>query len=322
MQKKRELIVKKDMDVKRLFLFAAYDKQGIIDNTLLHYLRALSGLGDIVFVMDSDVAESEFAKLKQIPNILHAVATRHGEYDFGSYKRAYQWADSRGLLQSYDWIYLVNDSVYGPLFDISRILADLESRGVDLTGMIDFQNKQTPVQVQSWFVGLSSDLANQKFIRKFMDGVRTQENKQLIVLKYEVGLSTIALQHGYKMSTLISGEVGDDKHRIYDCPLTMLKCGLPFLKKNAVANLPGLQYLYPYTTVSFVDDIYHNLMRSGLTIAVTESERPKYQKSYRLTCLSIPLITIYRQRHASSALTCYKVVLFDFIPVFKILIHK
>lgn len=310
------------MEIKRLFLFAGYDAQGIVDNTLLHYLRCLSGYGDIVFVMDNDAAESEVDKVASIPNVLYAVATRHGEYDFGSYKRAYDWADKNGLLNKYDWVYLVNDSVYGPLYDIRPILDDLESRGVDLTGMIDFSNKCTPVQVQSWFVGLSRRVATSDFMHVFMKNIRAQSDKQLIVLKYEVGLSQIILRHGYKMSTLIKDENSDVKHLIYDCPLEALKLGLPFVKKGAVANLPGLQYLYPYTTEKFVDDVYHNITRSGLSVAVIEPERPRYNKSYRLTLLSIPLVTIYRQRHISTAITCYKVYLFDFLPIFKILTKR
>ena len=272
--------------------------------------------------MDNDAAESEVDKVASIPNVLYAVATRHGEYDFGSYKRAYDWADKNGLLNKYDWVYLVNDSVYGPLYDIRPILDDLESRGVDLTGMIDFSNKCTPVQVQSWFVGLSRRVATSDFMHAFMKNIRAQSDKQLIVLKYEVGLSQIILRHGYKMSTLIKDENSDVKHLIYDCPLETLKLGLPFVKKGAVANLPGLQYLYPYTTEKFVDDVYHNITRSGLSVAVIEPERPRYNKSYRLTLLSIPLVTIYRQRHISMAITCYKVYLFDFLPIFKILTKR
>ena len=83
---------------KRLFIFASYDKDSIIDNTLLHYLRALSELGDIVFTMDNDTQESEMKKLSDIPHILHATAVRHNEYDFGSYKRGYMWAHENKIL--------------------------------------------------------------------------------------------------------------------------------------------------------------------------------------------------------------------------------
>ena len=51
---------------KRLFLFAGYDKDGIVDDTLIYYLSELSKLGDIVFVMDNDASETELNKIKQI----------------------------------------------------------------------------------------------------------------------------------------------------------------------------------------------------------------------------------------------------------------
>ena len=43
--------------MKRLFLFAGYDRDGIVDDSLLWYLKSLSGLGDIVFVMDNDATD-------------------------------------------------------------------------------------------------------------------------------------------------------------------------------------------------------------------------------------------------------------------------
>lgn len=313
------------MEIKRLFLFAGYDPQGVIDGSLLHYLRCLSGYGDIIFVMDNTVSNAELSKLEEIPNILYKAAERHGEYDFGSYKRAYLWAEKKHILKKYDWVYLVNDSVYGPLYDIKNILISLENNGADLTGMIDFVNKFTPVQVQSWFVGLSREVATSDFFATFIKGVCPQTDKQLIVLKYEVGLSQLILRHGYKMATFISGENGEPSHRIYEQPLEMLKRGLPFVKKQALMNLYGMQYLYPYTSETFVDQIYHNALRTGISLvplAVSQHERPRYEKSYRLTFWSIPILTIYRQRHDSGSLRCYKLYLFDFVPLIKILIKK
>lgn len=302
------------MQNKRLFLFAGYDKDGIVDKTLIHYLRSLSALGDTILIMDCDTSDTELKKLANIPNILHISAARHGEYDFGSYKRAYQYADEHKLLNQYDWIYLVNDSVYGPLYDIKPILQDLESRGADFIGMTDFENKWTPIQIQSWFVGMSQKLACEKFIANFMAGVTHQIEKQLIVLKYEVGLSQLVLRHGYKMATLVCGENGDVTHSMYHEPLKMLKAGIPFVKKNGLENLGGLQYLYSWASDGLVDDIYRHATRTGLRfIRISE-----YDKVFRATFLSVPLITIYRQLHEGSHQICYKYYLFDFIPVGKV----
>lgn len=309
------------MSVKRLFVFAGYDPQGVIDNTLLHYLRSLSVLGDIVLVMDCDISSDERKKLNQVDNLLYFKAERHKEYDFGSYKRGFQYARNKKILKKYDWVYFVNDSVYGPLFDIEPILLDLESRGADLIGMADFMNKPTPIQVQSWFVGVSKEVANSEFLSKFFDSVCSQVNKQLIVLKYEVGLSQVILHHGYKMDTWISGEVGEVCHSVYENPIGMLKQGLPFVKKAGLKNTNGLQYLYPYTTDKIVDDISKHAKRTGVLVVGLEAV-PEYEKFFRLTILSLPIILIKRQVQKDLNLTSYKLYLFDKLPVCKLAVKK
>lgn len=305
--------------MKRLFIFAGYDKQGIIDNTLLHYLNCLSGLGDIVLTMDSDVSDSEIAKLKSVKNILSVITGRHNEYDFGSYKRGFQYAQKQKLLTKYDWVYFVNDSVYGPLWDIEPVLLSLESRGVDLTGMVDFINAETPIQVQSWFVGVSKQVVNEKFFADFMNSVTRQIDKQLVILKYEVGLSQIILRHGYKMSTWVSGQDGRICHSMYKEPLEMLKCGIPFVKKAGLVNLKGIQFLYPFANDKIVDDVARYVIRNNLPFV--DAKRPPYIKYFRFTLLGFPLVTIYHQ-NAAQHVDNYKIYLFDKLPIFKMALNK
>ena len=296
--------------VKRLFLFAGYDKYGFVDKTLLHYLRCLSDLGDIVFIMDSDANDSELDKIKQIPHVLYASAKRHGEYDFGSYKRAYQWADDNGLIKNYDWIYLVNDSVYGPLFNVEPLLTELESSGADLVGPASYRNSVTLHHVQSWFVGMSQRVATSDFLRDFMRRVSGQPTKDLIILKYEVGLSRTIMQHGYQMYTKFNTKDGDVRHDVYEAPVYVLESGIPFIKKQAIHQVMDINRLYQVAVPSIVEDIQANIQRIGTKFTGYK----EYKKIYRLTVFSIPLITIYRDVQNSS---CYKIYLFDFIPVFK-----
>ena len=146
---------------KRLFFFASYDPDRVVDDSLLWYLQALSKLGDIVFIMDNDISRNFVQKVKNIPNVLYADALRHQEYDFGSYKRGFLWAQESNILKRYDWIYLVNDSVFGPFFDLEPILDNMEKQNAENAfGMIglkaeDIAELGWPDHVQSWFVGLS-----------------------------------------------------------------------------------------------------------------------------------------------------------------------
>ncbi len=299
---------------RRLFIFAAYDPDGIVDETLLHYLGALSSLGDIVLTMDSDIGSDEMAKISSIPNIIHASAVRHNEYDFGSYKRGYMYAHDQKILNKYDWVYLVNDSVYGPLWDLRPILTDLESRGVDLTGMMDLNSEHAPRHVQSWFIGLSKRLANSELIYDFMQTVRRMENKAHIVFNYEFKLSHLIAVHGYESSVVCPGNDGTLRHLVYDTPVSVLKQKVPFIKKNALVNVPATDRLCAFTDAEFVSLIerYHTRTHSEKIPAKV------YRNVFKLTVFSIPLLCISAYTEPLSQSKQYKVKLFNRIVVCKI----
>ena len=81
--------------MKRLFLFAFYDPQGVVGEAALRYLAALRTLGDIVLATDCDLQPGEAEKLA--PLVVSYEAARHGEYDFGSYKRGFEILKAEGL---------------------------------------------------------------------------------------------------------------------------------------------------------------------------------------------------------------------------------
>ena len=306
---------------KRLFLFAGYDKDGIIDDTLVHYLTELSKLGDIVLVMDCDVADT--TKLSGIKNILHTELARHNEYDFGSYKRGYIWAHDNKILDKYDWVYLVNDSVYGPLFDLEPVLCDLESRGVDLIGMTDFFDKDTPKHIQSWFVGVSRMAATSKIFYDFMCDIKHRNTKDEIVLRYEVGLSRMLLQNGYKMSAYFNQQ-NNGVHTVYETPVVILENFIPFIKKPALKKLRGIIDLLPYATDEVVDKIHAHAMRFDALpdpfnlLPSQYNLLPKYKQFFRFTLLSLPVITIYKKQEHDCQRVSYKVYVFDKIPLIKL----
>ena len=72
----------------RCAVFAHYDAHNLVDDYVLHYLNELSEVVErIVFVSDCDLPPEELIKVATITNL--QISGRHGEYDFGSYKRGY-----------------------------------------------------------------------------------------------------------------------------------------------------------------------------------------------------------------------------------------
>jgi lipopolysaccharide biosynthesis protein len=290
---------------KRLFVFAGFDKDNIVDNTLLYYVRALSNLGDIIFVMDNDLPTQEIKKISGIPNVLYAKAVRHNEYDFGSYKRGYIFAKEKKLLKKYDWMYFVNDSVYGPMSDLEPLLVNLEKSGSDLIGMASDQDDSVPLHVQSWFVGFSKTVFTSDFFDSFVQKITHLDSKRIIVMKYEIGLSGLVMRHGFKMTTVLKPE----HNNIFENPRLVLSAGVPFVKKNAVAKLRKLYFLYPYMDDYVLADYISEHMKRDNIDMVKDS----YHTVFKLRFLGIPLFHITAKKTHS-----YKVYVFKYIPVLKI----
>jgi len=290
---------------KRLFLFAAFDRDNVVDDTLTYYVRELSKLGDVVFVMDNELKENEIKKISKIPNVLYTFATKHNEYDFGSYKRGFLWAKDKDILKKYDWLYFVNDSVYGPLYNINSALQNLENSGCDFVGMTSNCDDNTPFHVQSWFAGFSKKIFSSKFFNDFMNKITHDSNKTSIVMKYEVGLSCAIMRHGFCAHVLLDRP----NYSIYEKPRTALAMGLPFVKKNGISNLRRMYFLYPH--------IEHDELLGYITAHMKRHNvkmvKDSFRDTYNLRFLGIPLLRISSKRSKY-----YKVYLFKYIPILKI----
>ena len=220
------------MNTKRLFLFAGYDKNGRIDASLTHYVHALKQLGDIVLCMDSDCSDLELNKISQY--CLHTSGVRHGEYDFGSYKRAYIWAKENLKISDYDYIYLVNDSVYGPLYNLAPYFDKMESLPDDAFGLLKNPHKHHP-HIQSWFVGLTPKVFKSRWFDKFMHSITKLKSKGEITREYEQGLSQLITNNGLSWSCLYIAP----GRSVYN-KIKKLYCdGMPFMKKVAFSRNHG-----------------------------------------------------------------------------------
>jgi len=250
--------------MKRLFLFAFYDPQGIVGEAALRYLEALHALGDIVLATDCDLRPGEGEKLE--PLVRCWTAERHGEYDFGSYKRAFLAAEPAG----YDVVYLVNDSVVGPLYPLGPYFQRMESMGTDAFGLV-LNPSRSGVHLQSWLIGLKPAVFNAPWLREFLSSVTAAGSKEEVCLRYENGLTRLLEAHSVPYAGLyeLRGKA------VYNEPLRLYSKGFPFLKKSAftrhggslgpdvAAMLPQVDQSLAEAIVADLDRLYGSAYRRG-----------------------------------------------------------
>lgn len=214
--------------MKRLFLFAFYDPQGVVGEAVLRYLEALHVLGDTVLAGDCDLQPGEGNKFA--PLVVSYTASRHGEYDFGSYKRAYQQADLAG----YDVVYLVNDSVVGPLQPLEPYLLRMEALGTDAFGF-SLNPSRHGRHLQSWFIGLKPSVFRSSWFAEFLAGVEAVGRKEDVCIRYENGLARLLEAHSATYAGLweLRGKA------VYNAVGRLSRQRFPFLKRSAFTRHGG-----------------------------------------------------------------------------------
>lgn len=291
--------------IKRLFLFAGYDDNCIIDDTLIFYLQQLSNFGDIVLIMDCEI--KDISKLNNIKHLLHVEIKRHNEYDFGSYKRGYMYAYKNNLLNKYDWVYFVNDSVFC-LRNLKSLFYKLDVLKSDTVGVFYAEHHQVDGcvvndHIQSWFIGFKSNIATKFFLFDFVNAIQHETRKEIIVCKYEVGLSTLLKQYGVSVSAIWAGDecVTPAKN-----PCFLLNHGMPFVKKNSLSKL-SLDNIKKYTNKHAFKQIYRYITTRCPGVL------HKFHRVYETKLFGyIPLIS----KKYDSVIKTEKIVLFNIMPIY------
>jgi len=201
---------------KRLAVFASYDRNGIVHDFVVNYLKKLRAVADtVVFVADNTADEKERAKLNGLADI--AIFEPHGEYDFGSYKRGINLAREKGLSDGCDELLLCNDSCFA-VAGMEQAFADMSKRECDFWGLSE--NREVERHLQSFFLVFKRKVFQSAAFICFFNAVERQPNARSVIDKYEIPLLKYFESAGFKSSAFIKG-AADGNPTQY--PLRMLE---------------------------------------------------------------------------------------------------
>lgn len=224
--------------MKRLAIFAHYDKKNVIDDYVLFYVEKLKKYCDtVLFLSLSDLPQDEQNKFDNI------MLVKHNEYDFGSYKRGFNYALEKGLLEDVDELLFVNDSVYC-INELSEIFE--KDYNADFWGIVENKygfkkygkfciSKKQP-HIQSWFIGFKRNVFKSKEFYDFMNSVKEEKSKNDVILNYEIGLSQYLVNKGFKYNSFITKYANSYNPSIYYWR-ELIKDGCPFVKRSVLLGL-------------------------------------------------------------------------------------
>jgi rhamnosyltransferase len=178
--------------MRRAIVFAHFDRDGLVDPWVIRALQAYRPHCETLALVSASARECP----RSAP-VDHFLARSNVGYDFGSWRDGLQLL---GDLRAFDEVVFVNDSSYGPLFDLAAMFDRAgRIRGAVWGGVV---SRQIQPHLQSWLFAARRPLLESDRFVSFWESVRHHENKLDVVRSYELGFTRMAREGGFEVSGL------------------------------------------------------------------------------------------------------------------------
>ena len=228
--------------MKRLLLYVHYNKYDELSGHVLYQLEQLRPLfSKLIVISNSQLTESATLTLKEL-GIDEVIQRENLGFDFAAWRDGMAHVGFEHLTD-FDSVTLMNDTCFGPLWDITDIVEEFEKRpNVDFWGMTNFRKtKYFDEHLQSYFMFFKKHVVASEAFQKFWTSIKTFTDVQDVIDNYETRVTSVLLEAGYRYDAVfntIDAEAEDLIHPdfSYYRPISTLEHKVPFIKLKAFTD--------------------------------------------------------------------------------------
>jgi rhamnosyltransferase len=176
-------------------------------------------------------------------------------FDFGAWKDALL-RDGWENISRYDSVTLMNDTCFGPIFDLETIYLDME-KNTDFWGLTNYKNekfgmpkshKPIPEHIQSYFICFKKKVVDSGPFKAFWENVKYENKIEKVIQKYETQFTKILTKAGFRYSVFLDKndfpEIKSDL--AVRRPDLCMKFKVPFLKVKSFLSFPHPEYIISF----------------------------------------------------------------------------
>lgn len=252
-----EMLVRKTPEVNdysEVCYFVTYTDKPSLKPHVVHHIKCLieQGIGVVLIVNFANDQLSEFELDAEFVECLIAVFIRENKgFDFAAWSHALSIFSPRDTSR----VFFVNDSIVGPIDDDQFALIVSQARDSS-KAVFALTDNPIPVQhFQTFFWGVSGEVFDNPAFCRYMLGVVNLTDKQAVIDKYELGLTSALRELGYEYTVFFentSPEVNTNQ-TIFDWE-SLLARGFPFVKASLFSEQDSLERLVRYVPVDLRPD--------------------------------------------------------------------
>lgn len=220
-------------------LFVTHAGQPTIKSHVLHHVAQLHAAGiAVVVIANTDLPLDAVHVPPELAQACDGLLVRANlGLDFAAWSHAFGLADRTG----WERLYLVNDSIVGPLFPpvFQAMLGRIRASCADHLGLT--WNTQPVRHLQSYFLVFNRDVIRSETLLELMANVRNFDDKGEVVDFYEVRLTQVLQDAGFTCDTAFpdfAGGLGDSAHLLQDRTAAE-ESGFPYVKTSLLKRYPA-----------------------------------------------------------------------------------
>ena len=160
--------------MNRLLLYVHFNKYDIVSPHVKYQLEKVRPLfSKIVFISNSAVNQEEVEQLKKKHMIDVFLQRENKGFDFAAWRDGLSLVGYESLVE-YDSVTMMNDTCFGPLWDLESYYKRFESdENVDFWGMTNHRAGDVlPEHIQSYFVVYKKKLATSSTFKNYWSTIK------------------------------------------------------------------------------------------------------------------------------------------------------
>ena len=233
--------------MKRLGIFFCYDKEGIIDDYILHFLDDIcQNLEEISIVSNGNLTDFSQEKLKKYTD--NIIFRRNSGFDAAAWRDVMVNHYGFEKLLEFDEIVLFNDSFFGPIYPLNKMFDEMEKENIDFWGITEYGEapnsnklcpyKKPPHHIQTYFLVFRRNLVKSCEFQDYWRNLQDYKTHMELIYKHEVVFTKYFSDLGYKWKVYIQLSEEDLKQKnmdllSFDMYDMIANRDFPFLKRDA-----------------------------------------------------------------------------------------
>ena len=211
-------------------LFVTHSPDGLLKPHVQPYMSALANTGISVYLIIAADLPSQFQRIEGLHDTAGVFVRNNEGYDFAAWAHVIQ---KHSELKAVDILYLVNDSVIGPLDqdNFTSAITRVRDGCAHVYGMTE--NFEKGWHLQSYFLAIKQPALQSPAFGDFFSSVVTMSNKEAVIENYEVTFAAKIAEAGFQAEALFA--VPSEQNQTLYHRRTGGQ-GFPFVKSQAGAR--------------------------------------------------------------------------------------